>query len=551
MMPQLFPLLMLLVFLASALLPIIPAYCAEPVRIGVLAFRPKPQTLAQWAPLAAVLKQAIPERDFVVEALTYPEMNDAVTKHQLDFVFTNPAHFVLLKMRGSLSAPLATLAVVVDGRRSSAFGGVIFSRSGRENINSLRDLKGKTIAVPDVESLGGYQMQAHELNRVGVHLPKDAKLVITGIPHDNVVKAVLEGRADAGFVRTGVIEGSVREGTLELKQLKILDRRNFPEFPLQVSTRLYPEWPFSALSQTDENLARHVAAALFTLEEKSAVMHAMNIHSFSVPADYTPVEELLRELRFPPFDGAPAFTLQDVWERFRWEIAGATCAIIIIALLAISLLITKRKLEAEKKFVLIQTQKLKESESHLRTILDNEPESVKIIGENGLLIHMNPAGLAMVEADSLEQVVGYSVFDFITPEYRTDYGNLHRRVLDGEPVYMEFEVLGFKGGRRWLETHAVPMQDKGSVVHLAITRDITERKQAEIEREAALARVKKLEGIIPICMHCKKIRDDQNSWNQLEQYITNHSEAMFSHGICPNCYEDQMDKIKNMNFSAI
>ena len=343
----LFPLLILLTLLTSALLPIIPAHCAEPVRIGVLAFRPKPQTLAQWGPLASALKQAVPERDFVVEALTYPEMNEAVARGQLDFVFTNPAHFVLLKMRGSLSAPLATLAVEVDGRRSSAFGGVVFSRSGQNNINTLRDIKGKTIAVPDIESLGGYQMQAYELNRVGVHLPKDATVVITGMPHDNVVKAVLEGRADAGFVRSGVLEGAVRDGTLALKQLKILDRRNSPEFPLLVSTRLYPEWPFSALSHTDENLARHVAAALFTLEENGAVMRAMNIHGFSVPADYTPVEELLRELRFAPFDGAPAFTLQDVWKRFRWEIAGVTSAMIIIALLAITLLFTKRKLEAE------------------------------------------------------------------------------------------------------------------------------------------------------------------------------------------------------------
>ena len=318
------PMLMLLPCLASTLLPITPAYCAEPVKIGILAFRPKPQTLAQWGPLAAALKQAMPKHDFVVETLTYPEMNAAVASRQLDFVFTNPGHFVLLKMRGGLSAPLATLAVDVNGKRSSAFGGVILTRIGQTNINTLRDLKGKTIAVPDTESLGSYQMQAYELNWVGVHLPKDAKLVITGMPHDNVFKAVLEGRADAGFVRSGVLEGAVREGKLDMKLLKILNLQNHhPEFPLQVSTRLYPEWPFSALSHIDENLARHVAAALFSLEENSATMQAVKIHGFSVPADYTPVEEMLRELRFPPFDAAPSFTLQDVWERYHGQITGA------------------------------------------------------------------------------------------------------------------------------------------------------------------------------------------------------------------------------------
>ncbi|MDD2853739.1 MAG: response regulator [Desulfuromonadaceae bacterium] len=62
----------------------------------------------------------------------------------------------------------------------------------------------------------------------------------------------------------------------------------------------------------------------------------------------------------------------------------------------------------------------------------------------------------------------------------------------------------------------------------------------------ALNRVKRLEGIIPICMYCKKIRDDQNSWNQLEQYISDHSEAMFSHGICPDCIEKQTTIIQQL-----
>jgi len=122
---------------------------------------------------------------------------------------------------------------------------------------------------------------------------------------------------------------------------------------------------------------------------------------------------------------------------------------------------------------------LEESEFHLRTIIENEPECIKIIDAEGRLIQMNPAGLAMFEADSLEQVAGRTVLDLIAPEYRTAYADLHQRVLVGEPVRMKYKVLGLKGGHRWLETHAVPMQDHGKVVHLAVTRDITERMHAE------------------------------------------------------------------------
>ncbi len=57
------------------------------------------------------------------------------------------------------------------------------------------------------------------------------------------------------------------------------------------------------------------------------------------------------------------------------------------------------------------------------------------------------------------------------------------------------------------------------------------------ELEEALGRVKQLQGLLPICSYCKKIRDDGNYWRQVESYITDHSEAQFSHGICPDCYE--------------
>ena len=71
---------------------------------------------------------------------------------------------------------------------------------------------------------------------------------------------------------------------------------------------------------------------------------------------------------------------------------------------------------------------------------------------------------------------------------------------------------------------------------------MAERKRAEEEREKvisqlqqALAHVKKLSGLLPICASCKKIRDDRGYWLQVEEYIHDHSEAQFSHGLCPEC----------------
>jgi diguanylate cyclase (GGDEF)-like protein/PAS domain S-box-containing protein len=134
--------------------------------------------------------------------------------------------------------------------------------------------------------------------------------------------------------------------------------------------------------------------------------------------------------------------------------------------------ITERK-KAERE--------LQESEAHLQAIVENEPECIKIVDAEGLLVQMNPAGLAMVEADSLTQVKGASVLGVIAPEYREAFMEMHKRVIAGQAEQMEFEMVGLKGGRRWMETHAVPMTTRGQIVHLAVSRDITQRKQMEAE----------------------------------------------------------------------
>ncbi|MCF8167384.1 MAG: PAS domain S-box protein [Rhodoferax sp.] len=141
--------------------------------------------------------------------------------------------------------------------------------------------------------------------------------------------------------------------------------------------------------------------------------------------------------------------------------------------------ITERKL-AETKLI--------ESETSLRALFEAEPECIKIIAANGLLLQMNPAGLKMIEADSFGEVAGLAVRDLIAPEYRDAFESMHRRVIGGESVQLEYEIVGLKGTRRWMQTHAVPHMDRGQSVQLAVTRDVTERKQAqEAQRIAATA----------------------------------------------------------------
>ena len=113
---------------------------------------------------------------------------------------------------------------------------------------------------------------------------------------------------------------------------------------------------------------------------------------------------------------------------------------------------------------------------------------------------------------------------------------------------IESEITGLKlGGIDYL-TKPV----KIDLLELRVRNHIELKRRNDLVREqrdaleAALKRIKQLEGIIPICSYCKKISDDKSNWQQLEHYVSDHSEAVFSHGICPDCLKDQLEVIKNM-----
>jgi PAS domain S-box-containing protein len=137
---------------------------------------------------------------------------------------------------------------------------------------------------------------------------------------------------------------------------------------------------------------------------------------------------------------------------------------------------------------------LEEREALLRTIIEAEPECVKVLSVDGTIQSMNAAGLTMLEAEGSGEVVGKAACDFVVEEHRPGFTKLLTNAAQGHPGLLEFEAIGLRGSRRWLECHAVPLPggEEGISGILAVTRDVTSRKQAEAELKHSEERLRSI-----------------------------------------------------------
>ncbi len=187
---------------------------------------------------------------------------------------------------------------------------------------------------------------------------------------------------------------------------------------------------------------------------------------------------------------------------------------------------------------------LRESEMRYRSLVENAPDAILVYGKETIL-YANHSAVELFRARSHEQLVGQPVATIC----KSDHSELEGKCLEisgtdtSSCSRMEMRLTRLDGTIVDVAVVGIGTIFNGEPSVQVILHDVTEHKRLLDELqdkimllEAARANVKHLEGIIPICMYCKKIRDDKESWLQMESYISEHSEALFSHGICPECF---------------
>ena len=181
--------------------------------------------------------------------------------------------------------------------------------------------------------------------------------------------------------------------------------------------------------------------------------------------------------------------------------------------------------------------------------MDNLTKSSDIIGVIAAII--TPEYKILFENSKCKKIHGknlgrncYNIYANPSREFVCENCPVQAVFKYGEVAKEEFSSYDLDGNEIFIEVVASPIRNENGKIIASIetVRDLTARKKAEKEKEDlikdlqnAFSELRILRGVLPICMYCKKIRDDKGSWNQLEKYITENSSAQFSHGICDKC----------------
>lgn len=194
----------------------------------------------------------------------------------------------------------------------------------------------------------------------------------------------------------------------------------------------------------------------------------------------------------------------------------------------------------------VERKRGEEARSQLAAIVESSHDAIIGLSLEGLIVSWN-SGAESMFGHPFEDVIGRPSSLLLPSGQFDDMPFMLDRLKIGQPV-KDFEGICVRndGTEMNLAISVSPIKNSvGRIIGASmIARDINEQKRHQQEREqliaelqSALAQVKSLHGLLPICASCKKVRDDQGYWTQVEVYVMNHSEAEFTHGICPDCLQ--------------
>ncbi|MCU7843783.1 MAG: PhnD/SsuA/transferrin family substrate-binding protein [Candidatus Thiodiazotropha sp. (ex Monitilora ramsayi)] len=469
----------LIVCLLSLSQPI-PAASADEVRIGVLAKRGYEKSLEKWGATAEYLNQHLPDHRFEIVPMRFDDIQVIVKNRLVDFVIVNPGIYVDLSVKYGVTRILTLINELSDDVSITKFGSVIFTSSANKDVKHLEDLKNQRVSAVHSTSLGGWIMALRELKNAGVETWDLASLSFLNT-HDAVVNAVVDRETDIGIVRTDTLERMALEGKLDLHQVHIINPKRYNLFPYAISTPLYPEWPFSQLQHTPQQLAREVTIALLKLSASHKAAQKAQIRGWTIPENYQPTEYLLKQLELPPFDTPLKQRLSDSFKQYWYFYLPATLMLLFLAFLSVRIMRLNRSLNEHK-------QNLLESQKAQIATFEQAAVGLAHISPTGQLFNMNQR-LCTITGHTSETLQHTNLMDLTLSEdiaLVTDaFDTLRLRKQSNAAV--QFRLRCADGTLKWcqLTLSCEASCDIENTYLVAVIDDIDQYKKLEEEKQTA------------------------------------------------------------------
>ncbi len=471
------------------------------VKIGVLANRGVSQCFEDWQPLADYLTDHDDANVlYWIEPLRFQDIDEAVQQQKIDFLISNPYVYVELAEEDAVER-LATVIRKTSQGPSKVFGGVVFTRSRSQDIQRFKDLRGKIIAAVSPDAFAAWIAVRRELHAQGIDPQRDfAKLTFLN-SMDRVVLQVRTGQADAGFIRTGILEKMAAEGKIKLDDFKVIHehpRSKVEDMKVLHSTRAYPEWTCAKLDHISDVLAKKVAIMLYGLPATSEAARAAGISGWTVPMDYHTVNECLKELRLGPYSDYGHFELKDTftkyWRLYLVNIGG----VLLLLLLAWSLRHSRSRIIAahdELETVVAKLQRAEEQQKEqlffLGELLNALPNPVFYKDTEGKFLGYNQAFIRLAGISG-DELLGKTAENFLAGQLIKLAASTDDQALDGQGLqHYECLLSLADGSQRYyaIMKDSFRHQDGSLGGVIGAFYDLTEIKKAE-------KRLKRLSSVV-------------------------------------------------------
>lgn len=283
-------------FLLPAIMMLFSAQAAySEIIIGVLAPQGPEAAYEAWQPFADHMSDELGEPVSLIP-VGASDGTEAFFEGYFDIFVGNPVQTAVI-VDTMNARPIAS----VVRQNGAEFAGLIVARNNGP-IENLQDLSGARIATLGDWAAGGFLFQAHHLVSAGLGRPGEIGTRVRGANQNELVQMVLDGAADAAFIRTGVLENHIALGLIEPGTLRVLDAQSQGAEELQRSTRWFPSWFVSVPNATNERRIAQLNDILNEITPDLPAAQRANILGFTSPLDIQPVIQAMQQVGVAPYN---------------------------------------------------------------------------------------------------------------------------------------------------------------------------------------------------------------------------------------------------------